>query len=268
MSSDITAWLQSAGRVPLLRADEELHLGTLVRKHLDWPDGPDAAPPGVRRAGLRARNRMMNANRRLVVSVAKRYQQRTRANGLDIADLLQEGTLGLTRGLEKFDPTKGYKFSTFGYWWIRQALARYLDINSSGSIRLPVAQAQLPWVVTQTQQRLERELDREPTPAEVAEAMGTTVGGLAERLDRVRRTRCLSLDATAGGDDDRRALADLVARWRLSISSSPSRLWRMRWPHCQTLNGRRWSCSPQGCRARKQPSWPGVPPQPYEIGRK
>jgi hypothetical protein len=92
VTSDLKAWLAAAGRVPLLTPSEELVLGQMVRKHQDWPGGPAAAPPGVRRAGLRARDRMIRANLRLVVAVAKRFQGRCVPGRLEMIDLLQEGT--------------------------------------------------------------------------------------------------------------------------------------------------------------------------------
>ena len=132
----VGAWLAAAGRVPLLTAAEEVHLGTAIRLWMDWPAGPDLAPAPVRRRGLRARDRMVEANLRLVVNVANKYRARITARRQCLSDAYQEGTIGLQRGAEKFDPAMGYKFSTYAYWWIRQAIQRWLD--QLDLIRLPV----------------------------------------------------------------------------------------------------------------------------------
>ena len=123
----ITHWLNSCGRQPLLTAAEELHLGAMVRTWQDHPDGPADAPAGIRRRGLRARNRMVAANLRLVAHISTR-----RAGSGPMEDRYQVGAIGLIRAAEKFDPERGYKFSTFAYWWILQSIqpqndfARYL----------------------------------------------------------------------------------------------------------------------------------------------
>ena len=131
MADAVGEWLAAAARVPLLTHREELELGRIVRMWQDWADGPDRAPAAVRRRGLRARDRMVTANLRLVPAVARRYAVLIKARGLSFADCLQEGAIGLQRGVEKFDPSRGYKFSTFGYWWVRQAIARH--VHTSGS---------------------------------------------------------------------------------------------------------------------------------------
>jgi RNA polymerase sigma factor (sigma-70 family) len=136
VTDSVGMWLDAAGRLPLLTPSEELHLGAMVREWQDWPGGPDAAPAPVRRRGQRSRDRMIQANLRLVVNVAKRYHRAIERRRLAQEDALQEGSLGLMRGAELFDPSKGYKFSTYGYWWIRQAITRWL--SSSDLIRVPV----------------------------------------------------------------------------------------------------------------------------------
>jgi len=136
VADSVGAWLAAAGRVPLLTAAEEVHLGAMVREWQDWPGGPDAAPAPVQRRGRRSRDRMIQANLRLVMNVAKRYHRAIERRRLAPEDALQEGTLGLMRGAELFDPAKGYKFSTYGYWWVRQAITRWL--SSSDTIRVPV----------------------------------------------------------------------------------------------------------------------------------
>jgi RNA polymerase sigma factor (sigma-70 family) len=153
---------------------------------------------------------MIQANLRLVVAVAKRYSGRCRPGGPEMADLLQEGVLGLARGVEKFDPTRGYKFSTYGFNWVRQAVGRAVGLQSSGPIRLPAGLVQLPWSVDQKRQQLLQELGRDPTADEVAAALGTTTAALADRLELLRRARCTSLDASVG-DEEGSSLADLVA---------------------------------------------------------
>ena len=136
MADSVRAWLNAAGRVPLLSGAEEVHLGAMVREWQDWPGGPDAAPAPVQRRGRRSRDRMIQANLRLVMNVAKRYHRAIERRRLAPEDALQEGTIGLMRGAELFDPAKGYKFSTYGYWWVRQAITRWL--SSSDLIRVPV----------------------------------------------------------------------------------------------------------------------------------
>jgi RNA polymerase sigma factor (sigma-70 family) len=130
----LTGWMTAAGRVPMLTAAEELHLGTLVRT---WQDHPDPCPAAVRRRGLRARERMVTANLRLVVSVARKFNGHRNIGAMEFADLLQEGSIGLARGVERFDPARGYKFSTYAYWWIRQAIARAIH-EKSRMVRLPI----------------------------------------------------------------------------------------------------------------------------------
>jgi RNA polymerase sigma factor (sigma-70 family) len=117
-------WLEGAGRYPLLTPAEELHLGALVREWQDHPNGPADAPPAIRRRGLKARQRMITANLRLVAHVVGK-----RPGCAPIDDRLQAGTIGLFRAAEKFDPTKGYKFSTFAYWWILQAIQPQNDFT-------------------------------------------------------------------------------------------------------------------------------------------
>ena len=141
MTDAVGHWLNAAGRVPLLSAAEEVHLSQSIRRWQDWEGGPDAAPAQVQRRGLRARERMVAANLRLVVSVANRYRGRITARHQCMTDAFQEGAIGLQRGAEKFDSTKGYKFSTYGYWWIRQAITRWID--RIDLIRLPVHVAEM-----------------------------------------------------------------------------------------------------------------------------
>jgi RNA polymerase primary sigma factor len=193
MTDATSQWLHQAGRVPLLTAAEEVHLGTMVQEWQQWPSGPDAAPAAVQRRGLRAKNRMVAANLRLVVSVAQKYRTGGERVGLDLVDLLQEGAIGLARGAEKFDPALGYKFSTYAYWWVRQAVGRAVD--AGGAIKLPGGSAgQLRRVVAQgTMQDLK--------------------AGERERLEAVCAAQVVSsLDAPIKGDDNQRStLADLVA---------------------------------------------------------
>ena len=168
MASDLAPYLNMIGRVPLLTPSEEIILGTAVREWQDWLGGPNEAPPRVKRRGLRARDRMMEANLRLVVHIAKKYAGRLQ--GMELLDLIQEGTIGLVRGAEKFDPARGYKFSTFAYWWIRQGIGRALA-EKSGVIRIPLHQHEQASKMKMAAQRLSQELQRFPTSAEVAAAM-------------------------------------------------------------------------------------------------
>jgi len=135
MRDAVGAWMDAAARYPLLTHREELELGRLVQAWQQWPGGADQAPAGVRRRGLRARDRMVTANLRLVVAVGKKYLRYASMRAVEFEDLLQAGAVGLQRGVEKYDPARGYKLSTYAYWWIRQALPR--AIWAGGAIKIP-----------------------------------------------------------------------------------------------------------------------------------
>jgi len=124
VSSALDLWLDHAGRHPLLTPAQEITLGTAVRAWLDHAGGPDAAPPKVRRAGLRARDRLIVCNLRLVVSSVKSWFSRAEHVGLEKVDVLQIGAVGLQRAAEKFDPTRGYRFSTYATLWVTQGVRR------------------------------------------------------------------------------------------------------------------------------------------------
>jgi RNA polymerase sigma factor (sigma-70 family) len=205
-------YLNAIGRVPLLTAEEEVDLAKRFQAGLEATSRLAATPPppAAERAQLRrlvregdsAQERLVTANLRLVVSIARRYLGR----GLSLLELVQEGNLGLMRGVEKFDHTKGYKFSTYATWWIRQALTRG-TANKARAVRLPVHVHELVAKIRRTEFELLQIVGREPTDGEVAEALGLEVARLREL--RLAGREVTSLDRTVGEDGDA-TLGDLV----------------------------------------------------------
>jgi RNA polymerase primary sigma factor len=182
----VRLFLNEIGRYPLLTAAEEIDLAKRIEKGEE-----------------EARQIMIRSNLRLVVSIAKRYQGR----GLSLLDLIQEGMLGLIRGVEKFDWRRGYKFSTYGTWWIRQAIGRAIH-NHSRTIRIPAHLLDRERKIQAAERRLAIEFGREPTDAEVAKAAKVTMRELKQVREAARAVT--SLD-TPVGDDGETALGDLVA---------------------------------------------------------
>jgi len=211
-SSDPVSWyLATIGREPLLTPAEEIELGNQVqamqRLLEDQPTPtPDSSQQArqILRIGKRAKQRMMKANLRLVVSVAKKYQ----GKGLELLDLIQEGSLGLERAVEKFDPTRGYKFSTYAFWWIRQSMTRAIACQSR-TIRLPVHLSERLSAVRRVSLDLAHKLGSMPSRSEIAEAMAIPVAELDGLLRQSLTTS--SLDAPVNGDEGRSFLGDLIA---------------------------------------------------------
>ena len=202
----VRLYLNEIGRYPLLTKADEERLGSAVALGLDAAAElarPGAPPsPGRRRqlrarvaAGERATTEFCQANLRLVVSIAKRYQ----ASGLPLLDLVQEGNLGLLHAVEKFDYKKGFKFSTYATWWIRQAITRGIA-NTGRTIRLPVHAGDLVNRVQRAQSRLEAQLGRRPAPEEVASEVGLTPGRVVEVL--AMSTEAVSISAPLSEDGD------------------------------------------------------------------
>jgi RNA polymerase primary sigma factor len=212
-SSDPVTWyLATIGREPLLTAAEEIELGNQVQtmmRLLEEEAGEIAREftdheNKLIRIGKRAKQRMMKANLRLVVSVAKKYQ----GKGLELLDLIQEGSLGLERAVEKFDPTRGYKFSTYAFWWIRQSMTRAIACQSR-TIRLPVHLSERLTAIRKVSLDLAHKLGAMPNRQEIAEAMAMPI----EELDGLLRQSLTtsSLDAPVNGDEGRSFLGDLIA---------------------------------------------------------
>jgi RNA polymerase nonessential primary-like sigma factor len=197
----VRSYLQEIGRVALLSQEEELTLARLVQQRerlLADPQHSNLGPRERRSAlhrGLRAKERMIQANLRLVVAVAKKYQRR----GLELLDLVQEGSLGLERAVERFDPSRGFRFSTYAYWWIRQGITRALA-SQSRTIRLPVHITEKLNRIKRAQRDLSVRLGRLPNVAELAEALGLEQTALREILQRLARP--LSLDTRVGQKHD------------------------------------------------------------------
>ncbi|MED5320719.1 MAG: RpoD/SigA family RNA polymerase sigma factor [Cyanobacteriota bacterium] len=213
-SSDPVSWyLATIGRIPLLTPAEEIELGNQVQAMMtltedgsrEFEDGElTTAQRRLLRVGRRAKERMMKANLRLVVSVAKKYQ----GKGLELLDLIQEGSLGLERAVEKFDPTRGYKFSTYAFWWIRQSMTRAIACQSR-TIRLPVHLSERLTTIRKVSLDLAHKLGAMPSRVEIAEAMDIPLDELDSLLRQALTTS--SLDAPVNGEEGRSFLGDLIA---------------------------------------------------------
>jgi RNA polymerase primary sigma factor len=201
MSDAFGDYLHRIGRVPLLTPAEELHLGTVVQ---EWLSSSTPAM-GLERRGRRAMDRMVTANLRLVVSVTRHYQTRIRHLQIDPLDVIQAGTLGLIRAVERYSPSRGYRFSTYAYWWIRQAVNRYLQ-EQSGAIRLPAQVTALAMKARFLQASEARNLRL----AELAARLGESEKRLAFVLRVTHEAHAVSLDQPMGGEDADACLGDLI----------------------------------------------------------
>jgi RNA polymerase primary sigma factor len=204
----ITWYLSSIGREPLLTPAEEIELGNQVQTMMQLVEQkkPEYSPHELKiiKVGRRSKERMMRANLRLVVSVAKKYQ----GKGLELLDLIQEGSLGLERAVEKFDPTRGYKFSTYAFWWIRQSMTRAIACQSR-TIRLPVHLSERLTTIRKASLELAHKLGAMPSRMEIAEAINMPVEELDSLLRQALTTS--SLDAPVNADEGRSFLGDLIA---------------------------------------------------------
>jgi RNA polymerase primary sigma factor len=208
-ADSVRAYLKQIGKVALLNAEEEVELAKRIEAGLyatqlmtELTDRGDKLPAAQRRDmmwicrdGDRAKNHLLEANLRLVVSLAKRYTGR----GMAFLDLIQEGNLGLIRAVEKFDYTKGYKFSTYATWWIRQAITRAMA-DQARTIRIPVHMVEVINKLGRIQRELLQDLGREPTPEELAKEMDITPEKVLEIQQYAREP--ISLDQTIGDEGD------------------------------------------------------------------
>jgi RNA polymerase primary sigma factor len=212
MGDSVHTYLKSIGRTSLLTAEQEVDLakrieaGLFAEHKLDTD--PDLTPTFrhdlelVAEDGRRAKSHMLEANLRLVVSVAKKYSDR----GLSLLDVVQEGNLGLIRAVEKFDYTKGYKFSTYAMWWIRQAIQRGFA-DSARTIRLPVHVLEMLSKLSRVERDMHQRFGREPTPEELAVELDRTPDQIEELLRTSRQP--ISLDSTIG-EDGETSIGDLI----------------------------------------------------------
>ena len=202
MTDILGDYLRTISRIPLLTDQEELHLGRLVRS---WMDDPEPAYLVVRK-GKRALNRIVTANLRLVVSVVTKSRRRLRHLSVEPIDLIQAGNLGLIRAAEKFDPSRGYRFSTYAYWWIRQAVSRHIQEHGA-LIRVPYPLANLAARLEALQQSGQRRLK----PEAAAELLGENPRRIEQAITLQRFNAAVSLDQTiAGGEAGDMTLLETV----------------------------------------------------------
>lgn len=217
-------WLDTIGRTPLLTPAEEIELGVIIQR---WQQHPEPCPPGIRRRGMRARDRFVQANLRLAVSyVSKRCFRLAKAHGQE--DLIQAANMGLITAAERFDPARGYRFSTYAYWWIRQAVSRWADQHSR-LISIPGSHCQHLGRIGPITRRLEQELNRTPTRQEIATELSVSLAVLDQVLENGRSIASLDQVIT----DDGLELGATCASFDRSIEDEEEQ--RERWRQAEQL---------------------------------
>jgi RNA polymerase nonessential primary-like sigma factor len=214
----VRTYLREIGRVPLLSREQEIVYGKQVQQMMTLLEAKEALSKEIEHEpslsewaahvnqsetelnqlvmqGKRAKQKMIEANLRLVVAIAKKYQKRN----MEFLDLIQEGTLGLERGVEKFDPMRGYKFSTYAYWWIRQAITRAIA-QQGRTIRLPIHITEKLNKIKKVQRELAQKLGRSPSPVEIARELELEPAQIREYLNMARQP--VSLDIRVGDNQD------------------------------------------------------------------
>ena len=215
----VRAYLRDIGRIPLLEHDEEILLGRQVQRMMTLEemkkelildnqglaDAMDVSLKQVKRElreGAKAKDKMVTANLRLVVSVAKKYTKRN----MELLDIIQEGTIGLVRGVEKFDPGRGYKFSTYAYWWIRQGITRAIA-EKSRAIRLPIHVTENLNRLKKAQRELSQMNGRMPNVFELSDHLELTVDEIKDLMCKARQPTSLEIKI---GENRDTALIDLL----------------------------------------------------------
>ena len=215
----VRAYLRDIGRIPLLEHDEEILLGRQVQRLMELQEmkkelqlnneglaeAMDLPVKQIRneiRQGVRAKDKMVTANLRLVVSVAKKYTKRN----MELLDIIQEGTIGLVRGVEKFDPGRGYKFSTYAYWWIRQGITRAIA-EKSRAIRLPIHITENLNKLKKAQRELSQINGSMPTVFQLADHMNMTADEIKDLMCKARQPTSLEIKI---GENRDTALIDLL----------------------------------------------------------
>ncbi|MEH1803601.1 MAG: RpoD/SigA family RNA polymerase sigma factor [Nostoc sp.] len=234
----VRAYLQEIGRIPLLTQEQEIFFAQQVQQMMkilaesekltvelnrtptlsEWANQMQLSEQELLqqlKQGKKAKQKMIASNLRLVVSIAKQYQRRN----LELMDLIQEGTLGLERGVEKFNPALGYRFSTYVYWWIRQGITRAIA-QQGRAIRLPIHINEKLNKIKRVQRELSQKLGRIPTSTEIADALSLKPSQIRDFLLLARQT--ISLDLPVGADKDIQ-LQDLIEDYRYSDNGYTNR---------------------------------------------
>jgi len=203
----------------MLTPAEEIELGTVIQR---WQQHPDPCPPGIRRRGMRARDRFVTANLRFAVSyVTKRCTRLSKTHGTE--DLVQAANMGLITAVERFDPARGYRFSTYAYWWIRQAVNRWVDQHSR-LISIPGSHSQHLSKLGGITRRIERDHNRPPTHQELADEIGVSLRVLEQVIENGRPISSLDQVITDDGLD----LGSTCASWDRSLEEEEAEAERWR----------------------------------------
>jgi len=205
----VQAYLNEIGRYPLLTKTQEVMLGTQVQAWINIQDKDESEytekERRIAKNGKKAKDKFIKCNLRLVVNVARKYA--SRCSSLDLMDLVQEGTIGLVRAVEKFDPTRGYAMSTYAYWWIRQAIQRSMQCSDS-AIRIPIKIHETNTKISKAIESLVQETGAQPTIEEISEKTGLKIEEIKHAISVPRAN--ISLDKKAADSEDNSLLIDLI----------------------------------------------------------
>lgn len=196
--SDLTHYLNAIGRHPVLTKEAQLRHCKRIHEWVNWPEGRAEAPAHIARKGQRSMDTMVRCNLRLVVSIARKYVNR----GMDLSDLIQEGNIGMIRSLELYDPARGYAFTTYAYWWIRQSITRAIHMQAR-TIRMPVSAQELVSSVFRCSSDFAATHGHTPTTEEIALMLNIDVERIKDVVDAYTVTTCSSLDRIVTEDGAR-----------------------------------------------------------------